>query len=185
MDWVHTLYYLFSAFFACFLTAVALAKAGCGKNSQSYQSWISPRRSEAVGKSCQRSYSFVYSRSAGGGLVYNFTSFPHETHENHENSLFTAQLSFALQVKHGSASGGRDFGEPSFSAIIRMVRPIRMLKVTPLIGLALRAALASNLTRDYLLVSFFGAEPIRRARIEAPPLHTNFSTAPTPPSTTQ
>jgi hypothetical protein len=48
-----------------------------------------------------------------------------------ENSLFPAQRSFALHVQQGSASGGRDFGEPSLS-IIRGVRVIRMLKVTPL-----------------------------------------------------
>jgi hypothetical protein len=73
-------------------------------------------------------------------LAYNFKVWNHKIHKKHKSSLFPAQRSFAIQVKQGSASGGRAFGEPPFSSIIRGVRlptvdvvakvgAIRMLKV--------------------------------------------------------
>jgi hypothetical protein len=46
------------------------------------------------------------------GLTITSISWPQKTQKTTKNSLFTAQLSFALQGKHGSASGGRSCAEP-------------------------------------------------------------------------
>jgi hypothetical protein len=96
--------------------------------------------------------------------------------KKHKNSLFTAQRSFALQIKQGSASGGRAFGEPSFSAIIRGVRlptvavfakvgVIRMLKViNQFIPGAPGGALVYNLTN----FSYLSHVENGRARVSDP-----------------